>query len=115
MRSMLVSLILSLFGISMAHAECSHLPYALEHVRLALKDAERTSQEGSAPLLVSNLSNALEHARASEKAERNMNIEKAISDLDMALQLAKEGKASESRMRLEEAMKHLESAGNCPM
>jgi hypothetical protein len=100
-------------GMTVSHAECTHLPYALEHTRLSLNDSNAMTSQGT-PVLMSNLSNALEHAKASEKAEKNIHTEKAVSDLEAAINLAKAGKGNECHMQIESALKHLELAGQCP-
>ena len=114
MRANILSMFfLSVMGLSVAYAECTHLPLAIEHTRLSLKESESGKLEGT-PLLVSNLSNSLEQARASEKAEKNVHTEKAVTELESALNFAKANQGKECHMRIQEAMKHLELAGQCP-
>ena len=102
-----------LFAASLAHAECKHLPLAIEHTKLSLAEA-KAGKSGGTPLLMGNLSNALEHAKASEKAEKNVHTSEAIVHLEAAISSAQGSESTQCQMHTQEALKHLELAGQCP-
>lgn len=97
---------------AMARAECIHLPKALEHARISLTQSESV-QSDTMPLLVGNLSNALEHARASERAEKNVHTSEAVVHLEAALNSARSGENKQCHMHTQAALKELELAGQC--
>lgn len=109
-----VLMVICIFMTTIVRAECAHLPKAIEHTRLSLSQGEAMKPDGTPLMLVSNLSNALEHARASEKAEKNTHTSEAILHLEAAVASAKAGEGKQCHMHTQEALKQLELAGQCP-
>lgn len=95
-----------------SYAECSHLPKAIQHARYSLTDTA-TNKAYGVPLLVSHQSSALEHARASERAENNRHTAEAIVYLEAAMGSAKVGDYEQCHVQTREAIKHLEMASEC--
>ena len=93
-------------------AESKHLPQAIEHTKAAITHGEASSHDGieHVPLLVSNINTALEHAKASEKAEANPHTSEGITHLEAAITAAKQGDAKSGTVHAKEALKHLELA-----
>lgn len=103
--------ILSITALSLisflALAESVHLPQAVEHTKVAIKEGEA----GKARALAEHATVALEHANASEKAEANPHTTEGIVHLKAAIDTAKKGDATGGTAHAKEALKHLELAG----
>ena len=95
-----------------ALAESVHLPQAIEHTKAAIAHGEASNHNGieHAPPLVSNINTALEHAKASEKAEPNPHTAEGIVHLEAAINSAKSNDAKAGIQHAKEALKHLEMA-----
>jgi hypothetical protein len=92
---------------SIAVAETVHLPQAVEHTKLAIKEGEAGKAQG----LSEHASQALEHAQASEKAEANPHTTEGIVHLKAAVDTGKKGDAAGGTSHAKEALKHLDLAG----
>lgn len=103
---------MSLLGSGFALAESVHLPQAIEHTKAAIAHGESVNHSGieHVPTLVSNINTALEHAKASEKAEPNLHTAEGIVHLEAAINSAKNNDAKAGIQHAKEALKHLESA-----
>ena len=110
--TMLSCIVIALLGMTTAYAECTHLPQAIEHTKLSVSQSEATKPDGT-PLLTSNLAAALEHAKASEKAEKNKHTAEAIVHLEAAMKAATAGDFKACHTHTQEALKQLESAAKC--
>lgn len=106
----LASIFVLLLSAAIARAECTHLPKALEHTRLSLTQSE-SGKSDTMPVLIGNLSNALEHAKASEKAEKNSHTSEAVVHLEAALASARAGENKQCHTHTQAALKELELAG----
>ena len=95
-----------------ALAESVHLPQAIEHTKAAITHGEASNHNGieHVPLLVSNVNTALEHAKASEKAEANPHTAEGIIHLEAAIDAAKKDDAKGATQHAKDALKHLELA-----
>jgi Small metal-binding protein len=98
---------------SSSYAECSRLPKAIQHARYSLT-SEPTNMGYGVPLLISYQSSALEHARASERLEKNAHTAEAIVYLEAAMGAARAGDNAQTHTHTIEAIKHLEMASECP-
>ena len=113
MKKTLISVGLAcLLSSGFVFAESVHLPQAIEHTKAAVAHGEASNHGGleHVPLSVSNLNTALEHAKASEKAEANPHTAEGIVHLEAAVSAAKQDDAKESTLHAKEALKHLEMA-----
>ena len=95
-----------------ALAESVHLPQAIEHTKAAIAHGGANNHNGleHVPPLVSNINTALEHAKASEKAEPNPHTAEGIVHLEAAISSAKNDDAQAGVQHAKEALKHLEMA-----
>ena len=95
-----------------ALAESVHLPQAIEHTKTAITLGEASNHNGieHVPSLVSNVNTALEHAKASEKAEANPHTAEGIIHLEAAIDAVKKDDAKGGTQHAKEALKHLELA-----
>lgn len=84
-------------------AESVHLPQAVEHTQAAIKEGEA----GKAAALVEHATVALEHAKASEKAEANPHTGEGIVHLEAAIDVAKKGDAAGGTTHAKSALEHL--------
>jgi hypothetical protein len=96
----------------LALAESTHLPQAIEHTKAAITHGEASNHDGieHVPLMVSNINTALEHAKASEKAEANPHTAEGIIHLEAGITAAKQNDAKSGTGHAKEALKHLELA-----
>ena len=113
MKNTMIALSMAwLLSSGFAFAESVHLPQAIEHTKAAVAHGEAINHGGldHVPLSVSNLNTALEHAKASEKAEPNAHTAEGIVHLEAAVNAAKQNDAKETTLHAKEALKHLEMA-----
>jgi Small metal-binding protein len=104
-NTLIAILSLALFS-TWAFGEAVHLPQAIEHTQLAIKDGEA----GKAAGLSEHATIALEHANASEKAEANPHTTEGIVHLKAAIETGKKGDAPGATAHAKEALKHLDLA-----
>ena len=101
-----------LLSSGLSSAESTHLSQAIEHTKAAITHGEAINHNGleHVPLLVSNINTALEHAKASEKAEANPHTSEGIIHLEAAITAVKKDDANGGTVHAKEALKHLELA-----
>ena len=88
-------------------AESVHLPQAVEHTQAAIKEGKA----GKATALTEHATVALEHAKASEKAEANPHTGEGIIHLEAAIDVGKKGDAAGGTTHAKAALDHLKMAG----